>query len=92
MFAALRYGNNDYFVVQNLQSVVLMHPVAQQLFGKDMSDVKDPNGKRFGVEMLDIVKQKGSGFAEYFWPRAGSEKPQPKFAFVAGFAPWNWAF
>ena len=86
----LRYGNNDYFVVQDMLPRVLMHPVAQ-LVGKDMSDVKDPSGKRFAVELSDMVKKNGSGFVDYLWPRAGSDKPQPKLSFVVGFAPWGWA-
>jgi methyl-accepting chemotaxis protein len=88
--AMLRYGNNDYFVVQDMLPRVLMHPVAQ-LVGKDMSDVKDPSGKRFAVELSDMVKKNGSGFVDYLWPRAGSDKPQPKLSFVVGFAPWGWA-
>jgi methyl-accepting chemotaxis protein len=89
--AALRYGNNDYFVIQDLQSRVLMHPTAPQLVGKDMSEIKDPNGKLFGVEMSDVVKQKGSGYVDYYWPRPGSDKPQPKLSYVVGFTPWNWS-
>ena len=89
--AMLRYGNNEYFVIQDLLPRVLMHPVAAQLVGKDMSDVKDPTGKRFSVEMTELVKQKGSGFVDYLWPRAGSDKPQPKLSYVVGFSPWGWS-
>jgi methyl-accepting chemotaxis protein len=89
--ALLRYGNNDYFVVQDMLPRVLMHPVVAQLVGKDMTDVKDPSGKRFAVELTDMVKKNGSGFVDYLWPRPGSDKPQPKLSFVVGFAPWGWA-
>jgi methyl-accepting chemotaxis protein len=89
--ALLRYGNNDYFVVQDMLPRVLMHPVVVQLVGKDMTDVKDPSGKRFAVELTDMVKKNGSGFVDYLWPRPGSDKPQPKLSFVVGFAPWGWA-
>ncbi|NVN85209.1 MAG: cache domain-containing protein [Rhodopseudomonas sp.] len=89
--AKLRYGNNDYFVIQDMLPRVLMHPTTPQLVGKDMSDTKDPTGKRFSVEMTDMVKQKGSGFVDYVWPRPGSDKPQPKLSYVVGFAPWGWS-
>jgi methyl-accepting chemotaxis protein len=88
--AALRYGNNDYFVIQDMVPRVLMHPVVAQLVGKDMTDVKDPSGKRFAIEMTDVVKKNGSGFVDYLWPRPGSDKPQPKLSYVVGFAPWGW--
>ncbi len=89
--AALRYGNNDYFVVQDMVPRVLMHPFTPQLVGRDMSDMKDPTGKPFSAEMRDVVKQKGSGFVDYVWARPGSDKPQPKLSYIAGFAPWDWS-
>jgi methyl-accepting chemotaxis protein len=88
--AALRYGANDYFTIQDTQSRLVMHPMMPQLNGKDMSEAKDPDGKRFAAEMTDVVKQKGSGFVEYAWPRPGADTPQPKLSFVIGFAPWGW--
>ena len=89
--AALRYGNNEYFVIQDMLPRVLMHPVVPQLIGKDMTDVKDSTGKRFAVEMAELVKQKGSGFIDYVWSRPGFEKPQSKLSYIVGFAPWNWS-
>ncbi len=88
--AALRYGNNDYFSIQDMQSRLVMHPMMPQLNGKDMSQAKDPDGKLFAVEMTEVVKQKGSGFVAYSWPRPGADKPLPKLSFIIGFAPWEW--
>jgi methyl-accepting chemotaxis protein len=88
--AQLRYGNNDYFFVTDMTTRVLMHPIAAQLVGKDMSETKDPNGKRLFVEMVDVVRRSGSGFVDYLWPKPGSDKPAPKITYVAGFAPWGW--
>ena len=85
--AALRYGNNDYFVVQDMNNVVIMHPLMAQLVGKNMTDIKDANGKAFGAEMGEIVKKSGSGFIDYVWPRPGSDKPLPKLSYVVGFRP-----
>ncbi|HEY0330825.1 MAG TPA: cache domain-containing protein [Rhodopseudomonas sp.] len=88
--ASMRYGNGDYFFVTDLQGNMLMHPVTASLVGTDMSITKDPNGKRFIAEMVESVKQKGSGFVDYIWAKPGFDKPQPKLSFAAGFAPWGW--
>ena len=86
----LRFGSDDYFVIQDLRNYVLMHPISTQLNGKDMTDLKDPTGKRFVVEMTEVVKRDGSGYVDYFWPKPGSDQPQPKLAHVVGFKPWGW--
>jgi methyl-accepting chemotaxis protein len=86
----LRYGNNDYFAIQDMQSRLLMHPLSPQLNGKDMSGAKDANGKLFASDMTELVKQKGGGVIEYSWQRSESDKPQSKLSYVIGFAPWGW--
>ncbi|CCE04885.1 putative methyl-accepting chemotaxis receptor/sensory transducer [Bradyrhizobium sp. STM 3843] len=86
----LRYGGNEYFFVTDMTARMLMHPISTKLIGQDVSDMKDPNGKKLFVEMIDVVRQHGRGFVNYDWPKPGSEAPQPKLTHVAGFAPWNW--
>ena len=88
--AALRYGNNDYFFILDMQARMLMNPVSEQLVGQELSERKDTNGKRLFVEMIETVRQNGSGFVEYFWPKPGSERPAPKQSYVVGFSPWGW--
>jgi methyl-accepting chemotaxis protein len=86
----MRYGNDDYFWVNDLQPKLIMHPVKPELIGRDLSDMKDPNGKRLFVAFVDVVKQQGAGFVDYEWPKPGMAEPQPKLSYVAGFKPWNW--
>jgi methyl-accepting chemotaxis protein len=88
--AALRYGEKEYFFIQDMQGMMLMHPIAQKLNGTNVTGTKDPNGRLITVEMIDLVKRSGSGFLDYMWPKPGSEKPQPKLSYVTGFAPWGW--
>ena len=88
--ADMRYGNNDYFFIIDMQNRMVMNPTATKLLGQDMSEMKDPNGKRLFIEINETVRQHGSGFVDYLWQKPGSEKPQPKLSYVAGFAPWGW--
>lgn len=88
--AGMRYGNNDYFFVIDMQNRMVMNPTATKLIGQDMSEMKDPNGKRLFIEINETVRRHGSGFVDYLWQKPGSEKPQPKLSYVAGFAPWGW--
>jgi methyl-accepting chemotaxis protein len=88
--AALRYGNNDYFWINDMQPRMVMHPMKPELNGSDLSANKDPNGKALFVDFVNVVRKDGAGFVPYEWPKPGFERPQPKLSYVVGFAPWNW--
>ena len=85
----LRYGENDYFWVNDHHPITLAHP-NPKLIGADLSDLKDPNGKRLFVEFVQAVEKSGGGFVDYLWPKPGHEKPVAKISYVKGFQPWGW--
>ncbi|MBP7670255.1 MAG: cache domain-containing protein [Ferrovibrio sp.] len=87
---ALRYEKNEYFWVNDMAPVLLMHPFSKQLVGKDVSTNADPTGKRLFVEMVQVVRAQGGGFVDYMWPKPGLDKPVPKISYVKGYAPWGW--
>jgi len=88
--AALRYGSNDYYWINDMHPKMVMHPIKPEMNGNDLSAYKDPNGKLLFVDFVDTVRKSGAGFVPYEWPKPGFEKPQPKLSYVVGFAPWNW--
>ncbi|MBT8370142.1 MAG: cache domain-containing protein, partial [Deltaproteobacteria bacterium] len=92
LIKALRYGpeNKDYFWINDMHPTMVMHPYKAELDGKDLSGFKDPNGKKLFVEFVNVCKEKGKGFVDYYWPKYGAEEPQPKLSYVKLFAPWNW--
>ena len=85
----MRYGNNDYFWVNDNAMTMLVHPSAA-LIGKNMADFKDTNGKIVFREMVGVVASAGAGFVDYLWAKPGSERPVAKVSFVRGFQPWGW--
>jgi methyl-accepting chemotaxis protein len=86
----LRYEKNDYFWLNDMHPTMIMHPFKPELDGTDISDYKDPNGKRLFSEMVDVVRRDGAGFVYYSWPKPGFTQPVRKVSYVVGFAPWNW--
>ncbi|CAN5129010.1 methyl-accepting chemotaxis protein [soil metagenome] len=86
----LRYGNNDYFWINDLTPRMVMHPIKPELNGADLSANKDPNGKLLFVEFADAVKKHKAGYVDYLWPKPGKDTPQPKLSYVVGFEPWGW--
>ncbi|PRM94063.1 methyl-accepting chemotaxis protein [Aliarcobacter cryaerophilus] len=87
---ATRYSKTGYFWINDLDAVVLIHPINPKLNNKDMHEYKDPNGKQIFKEFADIAKKDKEGFIDYVWPKPGFDKPQLKVSFVKLFTPYNW--
>ena len=88
--ASMRYGDSGYFWVNDMKSRMVMHPIKPALDGKDLSQLKDPNGKRIFVEFSETVAKSGNGFVDYIWPKPGASEGAPKLSFVKGFEPWGY--
>ncbi|HKL76886.1 MAG TPA: methyl-accepting chemotaxis protein [Gammaproteobacteria bacterium] len=86
----LRYGDKQYFWINDMQPAMVMHPFKPELNGEDLSGVTDPNGKHLFVAMVEEVQTGGAGFVDYMWPKPGFDEPVPKVSYVKGFAPWGW--
>ena len=86
----LRYNSNDYLWINDSRPFMVMHPFKPELDGKDLSDFKDPEGKRLFVEFANACRSKGQGTVEYLWPKPGKDKPVEKLSYVKLFTPWDW--
>jgi methyl-accepting chemotaxis protein len=86
----MRYNKDDYFWVNDLNAVIVMHPIKPELNGKDLSQFKDKNGKFIFVEFVNTVKAHGAGFVSYVWPKPGFDEPVPKISYVKGSQVWHW--
>lgn len=57
----LRYDQSDYFWINDLTPVMVMHPTNPKLEGQNLSAIRDPDGFAVFNEMVAIAKSKGSG-------------------------------
>ncbi len=86
----VRYDGDNYFWIKDLDAVMLMHPIKPDMEGKSFLAAKDPEGKPFFAEMVDVVKGKGEGFVNYVWNKPGFKDPVGKTSFVKLVPGWNW--
>ena len=87
---AMRYGNDDYFWINDMRPTMVMHPMKPALNGTDLSENKDADGVLMFKEFVSVVQQKGEGFVDYQWAKPNQEEASPKISYVKGFAPWGW--
>jgi len=85
-----RFEGNNYFWINDLTPVMIMHPFSPQLNGKNLSNNRDPEGKALFVEMVEVARSKGEGFVKYLWAKPGSSEPVPKISFVKVVPQWGW--
>jgi methyl-accepting chemotaxis protein len=87
---AMRYDGENYFWINDEHPTMVMHPMKPELDGKDLTDLKDPDGKAIFVEFVNAARDPEGGFVYYLWPKPGESKPVAKLSFVKRFAPWGW--
>jgi len=86
----LRYGQDDYFFGFDTTGVYVLHGSKQEWEGQNKIDLKDTRGKLLIKELITAAQQ-GGGFVDYWFPKAGQTKEEPKLSYAALFAPWGWA-
>ena len=89
----IRYGpeNKDYFWVNDMQALIVVHPYRPDLHGEAVPDVRYPKGKNLLEEFVKVVKAQGAGYVDYrFQWQDDPTKIVPKLSYVRGFEPWGW--
>ena len=86
----LRYDQNDYFWINDLTPVMIMHPANPKLDGQNLSAIRDPDGFAIFNEFVTLAKAKGAGMVDYRWPKPGADAPVAKTSYIQLFEPWGW--
>ncbi len=89
----LRYGpdRKDYFWINDMRPVMIMHPYRPDLDGKDVSDFSDPMGTRLFVEMVNVCTRDKKGYVNYMWQwKDDASRIVPKVSYAVLFEPWGW--
>jgi PAS domain S-box-containing protein len=89
----MRYGDElkDYFWITDTMPYMIMHPYKPSLNGTNLSEYRDPRGKNFFVDIVNIVREHGDGFVEYDWQwKDDSLTVVPKLSYVKAYKPWGW--
>ncbi len=89
----LRWGDEgkDYFWITDMHPTMVMHPYLPELDGQDLTSYQDKAGNYLFVDMVDVVKESGSGYVEYYWQyKDDPTRIVKKLSYVEAFSPWQW--
>ncbi len=79
IFSRQVVGDSGYVYVLTSKGLLVHHP-AEELIGKDLSDIW------LGLSQTKQLE----GYLEYDWINPGEDEARPKVLFMAYFEPWDW--
>jgi len=78
-----KYVQEDLYVtVYDLTGKCVAHGSNPKQVGKDLIELKDPDGKEFVKERVEIAKTKGSGWQDYKFSNPVDKKIEAKTAYL----------
>jgi signal transduction histidine kinase len=78
-----KYVKEDlYLTIYDMNGKCVAHGANPKQVGKDLIELKDPDGKAFVKERIEIAKTKGSGWQDYKFSNPTDKKIEPKTAYL----------
>ncbi len=71
-----------YVFVYDLNGKCVAHGANQKMIGIDLLPMKDPDGKEYVKERVEIAKTRGKGWQDYKFPNPISKKIEQKTAYI----------
>lgn len=71
-----------YVFAYSMDGVIKAHPMNAKLIGKDMTDVKDADGKLFTRDFIATAKGPGHGWVDYRWTHPETKKIEAKTSYI----------
>jgi cytochrome c len=72
-----------YPFIYDMNGLCVAHGARPALIGKNLSGLKDQDGKYLIREMIEIVRGPGTGWVDYKWPNPINNKIEDKSSYVA---------
>jgi len=82
-------GGKDYIFAVSMSGTSIANAGNPSLVGKNILDVKGPDGTMPIRLMRDGIRKSGDVVVDYVWPRPGSDNPIAKVAYAKAFEPWD---
>ena len=90
----LSYDEEGYFWIDDVNGILIAHPMIPDKEGANRIDIKDPNGTELIKELISAARDdKNFGYTNFMWEKpqnVGTGNLSPKRAYSQIFKPWNW--
>ena len=84
-----RFNTNDYYFIYDFDGRAVMVAGSPKIEGEVMLGKADTKGFKLWDAIVAAGKA-GSGYIDYWFPRAGATEASPKRGYVIGIPEWKW--
>jgi cytochrome c len=78
-----------YVMAYDMQGTCVGHGANEKLVGRNLIEMKDPNGVMVVAELTKTAKTKGQGWVDYAWPHPQTKKLEDKSTYVRKLANYD---
>ncbi len=71
-----------YIFVYDMNGKCVAHGANPKMIGKDLAEMKDPDGKAYVKERIEIARTKGKGWQDYKFTNPVTKKIENKTAYI----------
>lgn len=71
-----------YVYILDTKGIMMAHGANEKLIGKDLTNLKDADGKLFAQELIGLAKAKKSGWVDYKWPHPVTKQIESKTTYL----------
>jgi|GEM_PF-4486321 len=76
---SFKYKSLYVFLLDSKTGLVIAHGGSASMIDQDLTKLRDPSGKLFGKEMIEI---KDKGWVEYYWKNPSTNSMQKKRTYI----------
>lgn len=80
-----------YVYVLDTNGTMMAHGANEKLIGKDLTQLKDADGKLFAQELIGLAKAKKTGWVDYKWPNPVTKQIESKTTYIEPFDGYGFA-
>jgi len=92
LLGRMEFGRDGYFFVYDLKGRNLMHPRQPELVGRDLSGMRDGQGRLVLASLLQAAQRRGEQGApvRYLWQKPSAQRETEKLGYVVAVPQWGW--
>ena len=84
------YKDGNYIFIYDNTGALIMHPILPDIVGRNLADLTDSTGYKFGQEYLKTIGNSSGVYVSYKWHDPETDTEALKIGYALSYNNWNW--